>query len=334
MTVELKRKLVDKQSGVLYELAVDGKLYRLPFVRATDFIAGATRTNAVIVRSGGYLRLKRGELTTVVLPGVPQSTEQVSMGIFGEGVRVIKVLEKERVRQSATSKGNQLKWLKGGEFIKADTLGYEAFAEVWASRVAHRTSIGKFAPITDYSPCGIVSDGARFTGCVCRDFLSPGETLLPLERLIQQASGAPSADWWGAVDTRKKIERTVALVTRVTGIKNFGEWLTCLLEFDALILNEDRHMYNIAVVASQGRYRLMPLFDNGAAFLSDTTIDHQLRIPTKVCKRKVKAMPFNRSFTAQVNAARDLYSAQLVCEKGTQALVNRLIESRGGRYAD
>ena len=42
-------------------------------------------------------------------------------------------------------------------------------------------------------------------------------------------------------------------VERITGLKDFGIYLNKLLTIDALFVNEDRHMHNIAVLMNQKR---------------------------------------------------------------------------------
>ena len=52
----------------------------------------------------------------------------------------------------------------------------------------------------------------------------------------------------------------------MTGLENFGVYLSRLLTIDALFLNEDRHMHNIAVLRDgTGGYHYCPVFDNGCA---------------------------------------------------------------------
>lgn len=49
---------------------------------------------------------------------------------------------------------------------------------------------------------------------------------------------------------------------RITGLKNFGEYMSQLLTIDAFFLNEDRHTHNIAVLMdSEGTYHYCPVFD-------------------------------------------------------------------------
>ena len=45
----------------------------------------------------------------------------------------------------------------------------------------------------------------------------------------------------------------VEQIERITGLKEFGKYMNKLFTLDALILNEDRHTHNIAVLMnSQG----------------------------------------------------------------------------------
>ena len=49
------------------------------------------------------------------------------------------------------------------------------------------------------------------------------------------------------------------------------------MTIDAVFVNEDRHMHNVAVLMSQkGEFSYCPIFDNGAGLLSDTSMDYPL----------------------------------------------------------
>ena len=193
-------------------------------------------------------------------------------------------------------------------------MGYEGLSECFASWVAHHTNIKEFAPITDYYMCDIVEDSNVFTGCYSKNFLNPGETCLTIGRLLALEKGNTDRQMQ-RLSTNDRIKTVVDTVIEVTGITNFGEWLTALLEFDSLILNEDRHTHNIAVIeTSNGKYKLMPLFDNGAAFCADTNKDYPLSKPVDICIRNTKAKPFNSDFKKQVSACRELYGSQLRVE--------------------
>ena len=107
------------------------------------------------------------------------------------------------------------------------------------------------------------------------------------------------------------MREVIELVESECVLSGFGEYLTQLLEFDAFILNEDRHFNNITVLRNTaGDYSLCPVFDNGLGLCSDTT-DYPLDMPTRKCIEKVKSKPFSTSFKKQVEVARNLYGTQL-----------------------
>ena len=230
----------------------------------------------------------------------------------------LRVYSEDRYESSTSSKGNQIKWVRDCLWVKADTLGYEGLAECVASQLAHHTNIGDFASITDYTLCKI-SEGDygrsianTYVGCYSENFLKHGETLVTLNRIIEAETGDTFRAFTDKLSTEDRIIRTVELIKKVTGIFNYGEWLTCLLEWDMLIFNEDRHEHNIAFVKNErGEYRLMPLFDNGAGFFSDTRIDYSLDKSITECEKKIKSKPFSTDFHKQVKACRNLYGTQL-----------------------
>lgn len=81
----------------------------------------------------------------------------------------------------------------------------------------------------------------------------------------------------------------------MTGIQNFGAYLTAMLEIDAFFLNEDRHTNNIAVLydTETEQYSLSPLFDQGLCLFADTSNDYPLDLPMDVCMERIEAKPFS-----------------------------------------
>lgn len=99
---------------------------------------------------------------------------------------------------------------------------------------------------------------------------------------------------------------------RITGLKEFGAYLSRLLTIDALFLNEDRHTHNIAVLLdSAGKYHYCPIFDNGAALLSGTTMDYPLDGELDELMGEVKAKTFCQDFDEQLDLAEQLYGNQI-----------------------
>jgi hypothetical protein len=199
-----------------------------------------------------------------------------------------------------SSKGNQLKWKIDGWWYKADGLGYEGFAEVAVSRIL---SYSNLDGVTAYEPGMIQYRGQTYHGCRSRDFCRENERLVTLEQLSRAYSGFglhKELARMSSVETR--VRYTVELVENLTGLSDFGGYLTKLLEMDAFFLNEDRHTNNIAVLYDEQEksYRLCPFFDMGLSLLADRTWAYP---PAN----KPEAKPFSRDFDEQMDAAERLY---------------------------
>ena len=85
-------------------------------------------------------------------------------------------------------------------------------------------------------------------------------------------------------------------------MKLFPQYLTLIFEIDALFLNDDRHLNNIAILEQDGRYDYCPIFDNGAGLLSNTQL-YRMDIEPKALMRDIYARPFNTTFNRQRNTA-------------------------------
>ena len=61
------------------------------------------------------------------------------------------------------------------------------------------------------------------------------------------------------------------------------------------VLNDDRHLNNIAVIAPNNRFDYCPIFDQGAGLISNTMYSTMDMIPKSLIAN-VKARPFNTIF--------------------------------------
>ncbi len=211
-------------------------------------------------------------------------------------------------RNTATSKGNQLKFCIDNNWYKADFLGYEGASEYLASEILKNTNIKSFV---QYNLTTINYNDKVLNGCVSGNFLKEGESLITAERLIKAHTNKTTSELLHNCSLQDKIKIFVDNVIKITNLPDFGAYLTTLLEFDKLILNEDRHFHNIAIIKTQEGYKYCPIFDNGAAFLSDLREDYPLEKNIHGLIPKVKAKPFNTNFDTQVSAAESLYGKQL-----------------------
>lgn len=234
-----------------------------------------------------------------------------------------------------SSKGNQLKWKDGDYWYKADFMGYEGLAEVMVSTLLEASNCKAYAR---YEPMWIDYRGKRFGGCRSRNFLEEGEELITAERLYRQYAGRSLAVELAKIpEVKGRVYYFVENIEEITGLREFGPYLTMALEMDAFFLNEDRHTDNIAVIyrADEDRYRLCPYFDHGLTMFSDTKQDFPLERGMEECLRWIVAKPFSRDFDEQMDAAEELYGKQLQFSFDVDAIVKELgrLEGMYGRAA-
>lgn len=210
------------------------------------------------------------------------------------------------------SKGNQLKLSVDDKWYKGDYLGYEGASEYLASEILKQSNISDFVP---YELIQFTFQDKPFMGCVSPAIQNahPKAEIITLDNFFLRTTGKTIEKQTEGKGISEKIEYIVNNVEKLTGIKNFGQHLSTLFEFDAFILNEDRHYNNIAILEEDDgtRYSLCPIFDNGAGFLSDTRNDYPLSEPVPKIILKVKAKPITKDFVKQVEAVESLYGSYL-----------------------
>ena len=212
-----------------------------------------------------------------------------------------------------SSKGNQEKWLSNGRWYKLDQFGYEGLAETFVSRLLEQSTIETDTPFrfVRYRMERMHAHGLDRTGCSSPDFLAPGQAIVTLNHLLTRQMGKPLVEQLSRLSSdKKRIEYLARTTAELTGLTEFPAYLTLLFEIDALFLNDDRHLNNIAVLEQNGAYDYCPIFDNGAALLSNQR-DYPMDIAPKGLIHLAVARPFNISFNRQRNAAVSLFGPQL-----------------------
>ena len=247
----------------------------------------------------------------------------------------IRLKEEERAfSEGKTSKGNQWKWKQGDYWYKADYMGYESLSEVLVSGLLKYTNVDQYV---HYDLCRILQE-QTVIGCRSHNFLEEGENLITLDRLFRMYLGCSIVDRLAKIEgTRKRVEYVAENVAEITGLENFGKYLTMLLEVDAFFLNEDRHMNNIAVIfhGESRKFRLCPVFDNGLALLADTTVDFPVTKEAADVEKyiqKIQAKPFARDFEEQADAAEQIYGRQWKIDftmKNVEVLLRECMEGYG-----
>ena len=216
-----------------------------------------------------------------------------------------------RTQNRHSSKGNQLKFERDHIWYKADYLGYEGLAEYTVARLLHDSTL-RDEEFIDYEPEQIVYNGRIFNACKSKDF-ADGWQLITLERLLTQIYGYGLNQVVYSIDNHTERSKTlIRLVAEATGIQSFGLYMAKLITIDSFFLNEDRHSHNLAVLTKELKdFRLCPIFDNGAALLSDTMLDYpEGRDPLQM-KQDVKPKTFCDSFDEQLDIAEALYGQQI-----------------------
>ena len=228
-----------------------------------------------------------------------------------------------------SSKGNQEKWLDSGIWYKLDQFGYEALAEVFTSQLLEYSNMEVAFPFTfvRYQMERLQVHGRERTGCSSWNFLRDGESIITLAHLFLQYTGKPLSETLNRLPSDKKRMAYLAEETaNITGLSLFPQYLTLLFEIDGLILNDDRHLNNIAVIARDGGFDYCPIFDQGAGLLSNVMYTPFEIIPKSLITQ-AKARPFQTTFNRQIRAMESLYGKQLEIPDFTRKQLAQMVES-------
>ena len=217
-----------------------------------------------------------------------------------------------RTENRNSSKGNQLKWRHGDIWYKADYAGYEGLAEYMVSGLLYYSNLRPEEYVV-YKTETIRYRHQIFNGCKSPNFLPSGNQFLTLERLFHQAYGESLYVLTFKIsDVKERLSFLVEMAERLTGLSNLGSYFSKLLTLDALFLNEDRHLHNIAfLLDGKENYSPSPIFDNGASLLSDLQMDYPADGDLYEMIDSVKAKTVSGSFEEQLDAAESLYGQNL-----------------------
>lgn len=213
-------------------------------------------------------------------------------------------LKEIREDHRPSSKGNQLKWEKDSIWYKADYAGYEGLAEYTVSRLLQYSNL-KPEEYVLYDTEEILYEDRRLLGCRSVDFLDQDCQLITLERMYRNQCGESLSQSIRKIENIDgRVDYLERAVFRMTGYPDFGSYLCKMLELDQIILNEDRHFHNIAMIqTAEGKFKPAPLFDHGAALLSDTTLDYPMEGDLYQMIGKVRSKTITEDFENQCDEA-------------------------------
>ena len=229
-----------------------------------------------------------------------------------------------------SSLGNQLKWKQEGYWYKADMLGFESLAEAVVSHLMKHSNIGQFI---EYEPVTIIYEGQQYRGCRSPEFKQEKEELISLERLAKNYTGFGLARMLERItDVEERILYTVELVENLTGLEDFGVYLTSILELDAFFLNVGRRTGNIMLLydTEKKEYRFAPVFDMAQSLFSDTKNVCPLEKGMVECYHAIAARPFSNSFDEQFRAANELYDKHLKFDLTANEMINSVRDILNG----
>ncbi len=213
-------------------------------------------------------------------------------------------------RQS--SKGNQLKWMNGNLWYKADYTGYEGLSEYIISHLLKYSTLSPEEYVL-YDLEQIRYKETVYCGVRSNNFLKEGWQIITLERLFQSFFGKSLyKSIYQITSNEGRLRFLVEQVERMTGLKHFGQYLNKLFTIDAFFLNEDRHTHNIAVLMDgEGKFDYCPIFDNGAGLLSDITMDYPIEGDIYYLMKCVSSKTICCDFDEQLDISEELYGNQL-----------------------
>lgn len=206
-----------------------------------------------------------------------------------------------------SSKGNQLKWECNGIWYKADYVGYEGLAEYVVSHLLEKSTLNK-SDFLLYDLETIKYKRAVYNGASSRNFIEDDWQIITLERLFKaKYNESFYVALWHIHDENERFKFICSQVEILTGLKEFDRYLNILFTVDALFLNEDRHLHNIAVMMNgKKEFIYCPIFDNGACLLSDINVDYPLSADTLELMKECKAKTISDDFDIQLDVAEKL----------------------------
>lgn len=193
------------------------------------------------------------------------------------------------IHDEGTSEGTQIKYKKDGFWYKLDRDGHEGRVEYLASKLL------SFSDLKDYEYIiyeqGLINGK---TGCRSADYLKQGENFITLYRLYYNEFGKNLAEVLAGLDSvEDRIKYVVNYVKDSTGL-DIRDYLSKVITLDRIILNEDRHVNNLAIIWTDEGYKTAPIFDNGRSLLTaNVSVNWNFDISENV--KRVVAKPFSGS---------------------------------------
>lgn len=199
------------------------------------------------------------------------------------------------VIQSGTSEGSQIKYRKDNYWYKKDNRGHEGRTEYLCSKLLSFSTLEQ-SEYVEYEQ-GYINQNM---GCRSKNFLNPGEELITFYRLYYNEFGKDLSEVIGRMETMEERIEYVVNFIKQTCLIDITDYMKKILTLDWIILNEDRHLNNLAVVFRDGIFVPAPIFDNGVSLLTaNLSVNWNFSIEDNV--KRVIARPFCGSHEKMLN---------------------------------
>lgn len=200
----------------------------------------------------------------------------------------VSIDEKYIINQEGTSEGTQVKYKKDDYWYKLDSHGNEGLCEYLISKLLTFTNLTEDEYVI-YEQ-GLINGR---NGCRSRNFLkNEDEELITLYRLYYNEFGRNLAEVLAKFDSmEERIEYTVDFIKKSTGF-DITDYLRKTFTLDRITLNEDRHVNNLALIATDNGFKSAPIFDNGNSLLT-ANLSYNKNFSLAENVRKVTARPFS-----------------------------------------
>jgi len=132
-----------------------------------------------------------------------------------------------------------------------------------------------------------------------KNFLNNNEELITLYRLYFNEYGKDLSQVINKMDEmEERIDYVIRFVQKSCGIDIF-KYLAKVLTLDRIILNEDRHLNNLALIFDGNSFKPSPIFDNGLSLLTgNQSVNWNFSVSENV--KRVIARPFSGSHEKMV----------------------------------
>ena len=202
-----------------------------------------------------------------------------------------KIDEKYIVMQEGTSEGTQIKYYKDGYWYKKDKNGAEGLSEYLASKLLTYSDLdnGEYVIYEQ----GFINGKP---GCRSRNFLHADEELVTIYRLYFNEHGRDLSILVSQMETMEERIQYVTKFVKDSCDLDITDYLRRVITLDYIILNEDRHFNNLALIFDGTGFKPSPIFDNGVSLLTANQ-SVERNSPISESTGKAIARPFSGSFS-------------------------------------